>query len=494
MDIIDTNILNKERGIPVSADEPIYAISDFEGRYDYYIRFLMDIGLLDKEKLRAIVENNCKTKEEAEICNAFFNGDPEEFLIDIFLLKDENRERKCMPQNQKRLSWLIKHFKKNIIAQAINKDFKGKIVVNGDLYSNRLLLFLMNSSEYKSWPDDEKRTISCQEVENIIKNVNTSCYDLLQTVNNHLNNDEKKNMFLIAGNHDLYVSDIIKPMYEFVDCLERLKNNTLNKLQLLKFAKFKIENKTIVFKHSPHLNQDALDAIKREKYREIRDEAIRPHPKNFLNAKHLYYWKYANAADDKIVVDEKTIFCNDIKENENINKQLKENNYYMVFGHCGKTASNSSTYSIIDKDWDNYQYSKFSVDKNKQLKHEVYNAKNKITKTYNIPIFDFPQKHSLSHLNKVTIEQLCINKSIDRTKKNIELKKEQNINFSYNKNKKNNILEITNQENILFKKPTQNKREPLKHQRQITININGAGETSSLCDLTNCCNGLCDFK
>ena len=47
----------------------------------------------------------------------------------------------------------------------------------------------------------------------------------------------------------------------------------------------------------------------------------------------------------------------------------------MVFGHCGMTESNSSTFSIIDKDWDNYQYSKFLIDKNKQFKHEVYNSK-----------------------------------------------------------------------------------------------------------------------
>ena len=52
MDTINTNDINannngienqeKEEnlnGIPVSDDEPIYAMSDFEGRYDYYIRF-----------------------------------------------------------------------------------------------------------------------------------------------------------------------------------------------------------------------------------------------------------------------------------------------------------------------------------------------------------------------------------------------------------------------------------------------------------------------
>ena len=80
MDISNTDIHNdntedteNSNGIPVSIDEPIYDISDFEGRYDYYIKFLMDIGFLDREKLKNIITNNCKTKEEQKICNAFFN-------------------------------------------------------------------------------------------------------------------------------------------------------------------------------------------------------------------------------------------------------------------------------------------------------------------------------------------------------------------------------------------------------------------------------------
>ena len=49
-------------------DEPIYAISDFEGRYDYYIRFLIDIGFFDKDALcnavKTQIEQSGKQEEE----------------------------------------------------------------------------------------------------------------------------------------------------------------------------------------------------------------------------------------------------------------------------------------------------------------------------------------------------------------------------------------------------------------------------------------------
>ena len=139
---------------------------------------------------------------------------------------NENEKQKYIQQNQKRLLWLIKPFTTNVIKQAINKDFKGKIVINGDLYSYRLILFLMNKKEYNGWSEGE-RIISCEDVKNIVKNVNKSCYDLLNTLNNELNsNKDKQNLFIVAGNHDLYIADIIAPDYEWIDCLEELKNQT----------------------------------------------------------------------------------------------------------------------------------------------------------------------------------------------------------------------------------------------------------------------------
>ncbi|MBQ7552411.1 MAG: metallophosphoesterase [Rickettsiales bacterium] len=357
MDVNNDSIEDKEKeenlnGIPVSKDEPIYAISDFEGRYDYYIRFLMDIGFLDKEKLKNIVMKNCNTEEEQEICNAFFDGNPEEFLIDVYTkCHDIEKSKKLIQQNKTRLKWLIEHCMdmEEKILQARNENFKGKIVVNGDLYSDRIKFLLMNSIEYDQNLPDEKRTISCEEVKQLITDVNDRCLDLIFKLENQLNiKGKNKKIFLIAGNHDLYESDFFTEEKN-EDCLQKVKNLSLIHTQLLKFVKFKIGDKTIVFKHSPYLSQDALNKIKRKKDREIQDESIRKYPNEPLKTKHLYYWKYASIKNKKYAVDEETIFCNNDVDNKKINQQLQENNYYMVFGHCGITTSNLSTYSIIDK-------------------------------------------------------------------------------------------------------------------------------------------------
>ena len=50
MDKIELMINNIKPKNKDADDEPIYAISDFEGRFDYYIRFFTDIDLLDKKK------------------------------------------------------------------------------------------------------------------------------------------------------------------------------------------------------------------------------------------------------------------------------------------------------------------------------------------------------------------------------------------------------------------------------------------------------------
>ena len=428
MDVNNDSIEDKEteenlNGIPVAEDEPIYAISDFEGRYDYYIRFLMDIGFLDKEKLKNIITNNCNNEEEEKkICEAFFNGNPEDFFnIACYYTHNEDEKQKYIKhiqQNKTRLEWLIKHFTTNVIKQVINKDFKGKIVVNGDLYSDRLMVLLMNRTERLNWPDGE-RTISCENVKKLTTDINTSCYDLLKTLNEKLNSDEEdESFFLIAGNHDLYACDVTLNLPDKDDCLKDIKNHTLNfpdkddylkdiknhtlqNLSLLKFAKFKKGDKTIVFKHSPHLNEKDLERIKSNESQHIRDKIIRQNikDKDRKEPKHSYYWKYANNQLQKYDVNEERIFCDQTQDNENINKQLQKNNYYMVFGHCGITESNSSTFSIIDKRWDRYRYSKFSIDK-KQLKHEVYGAENKRITIFNIANFEKTKRRDEKFNNK----------------------------------------------------------------------------------------------
>ena len=254
-------------------------------------------------------------------------------------------------------------------------------------------------------------------------------------------------------------------------------------MSLLKFAKFKKGDKTIVFKHSPHLDKKALERIKSNDSQHIRDKTIRKYIddfKEYKEPKHSYYWKYANNKVEKAKVDEKTIFCYNERENEEVNKQLQENDYYMVFGHCGTTATNSSTYSIIDKDWDNYQYSKFSVDKNKQLKHEVYYAKNKIIKTYQIKNFEKAKRRD----EKINNKKLSI---------------VPNNNIYFKPQKKNfNVLNISNVNSLSINNKVpkrdmgpqaENKIEFSKSQR-MEFAYDDANSSNSVCNLNACCNWI----
>ena len=514
------NIEDKEKeenlnGIPVSEDEPIYAISDFEGRYDYYIRFLIDIGFLDKEKLKKIIIENCKTQKDKEICNAFFNENINNFLKDF--LQDTTFNKNDIKENEKRICWLQNHLKPSLIRQAINKSFTGKIVVNGDLYSDRHKICLMTVSEYNTWPTGE-RTISAKDVIKLVQDTNQLCYELLTNLNTYMqsftNNNNNKS-FLIAGNHDLYVSDTIKTNID-EDYLKNIKNDTLNTSSLLKFAKFKIGNKTIVFKHSPHLSKDALGYIERNNYMVIEDEQIRRYPNDTSEEKHSYYWKYANDEEKKSYINGMTIFCNKTKENAEIDKQLQENNYYMVFGHCGITASNSSTYSIIDKGWDKYQYSKFSIDK-KQLKHEVYDTENNIKKTYTIKTFEGikieekKKKFENTKLSKVSNEKVFLQlhkKKFDKlnTQTNnsmfIECKKKktfdnarlspQHINKMYiRQQKKNvNILEVKEQERFSIKNNGLKKEQSTKTEHEMNFQYQSRPSLNNV-DKSNSCFNSC---
>ena len=489
MDVNNDSIEDKEKeensnGIPVAEDEPIYAISDFEGRYDYYIRFLMDIGFLDKEKLKNIITNNCNNEEEEKkICEAFFNGNPEDFFnIACYYTHNEDEKQKYIKhiqQNKTRLEWLIKHFTTNVIKQTINKDFKGKIVVNGDLYSDRLVVLLMNRTEYLNWPNGE-RTISCENVKNLTTDINTSCYYLLKTLNEKLNSDEEdESFFLIAGNHDLYACDVTLNLPDKDDCLKDIKNHTLQNLSLLKFAKFKKGDKTIVFKHSPHLNEKDLERIKSNESQCIRDKIIRQNikDKDRKEPKHSYYWKYANNQLQKYDVNEERIFCDQTQDNENINKQLQKNNYYMVFGHCGTTESNSSTFSIIDRRWDRYRYSKFSIDK-KQLKHEVYSAENKRITTFNIANFEKTKRRDEKFNNKKL--SIVPNDKIyfQQQKKHFDVLNISNVN-SLSINNKVPKRDMGSQ--------TENK---IEFSKQIEFTHDDVNSSKSVCGLKSCCDKI----
>ena len=156
MDVNNDSIEDKEKeenlnGIPVSKDEPIYAISDFEGRFDYYIRFFTDIGFLDKNALLHVIKDNINKSdntekekdEELKMLKMFFDK-PDEWFKKAYY-KDKYG-RWCEVKhgddickiNCQRLNFLKTYFTEDVLKSAINENFKGKIVINGDLYSSRV--------------------------------------------------------------------------------------------------------------------------------------------------------------------------------------------------------------------------------------------------------------------------------------------------------------------------------------------------------------------
>ena len=280
----------------------------------------------------------------------------------------------------------------------------------------------------------------------------------------------------------MYECDFINEDTDHVDYLTDIKEKTLQNLSLLKFVKFKIGDKTIVFKHSPHLNKDALHTIKRKKDKQIQDENIRKFPSDPFKTKNSYYWKYANKNGRKYAVDEETSFCNNEQDNKKIDQQLKENNYYMVFGHCGLTKSNSSTFSIIDKYWNKYQYSKFLIDK-QRLKHEVYNAKNQITKTYDIQNFEKAKIRDKKFNNKKLSIVSNDNIYFQQQKKHfdvLEAKKQEEFSI---KNKQEGVL-INN--NGLKKEQSTKTEHKMEFQHQIDFSLNNVDKSNSY--FNSCCN------
>ena len=388
-------------------DEPIYAVSDFEGRFDYYIRFFTDIGFLDKQKLYDTVEREIKNSDkqeeeknkELEMLKILFTESPEEWFkkiiqhfkfcgIDMRLNKLGTDN--VYKTNIERLNFLKTYFTEDVLKSAINENFKGKIVINGDLYSSRVNdLF-----------GEEKKEIVL---------INKLCFNLFDAIKK--DNNVKDHLILVAGNHDVYHMDYADGQYynsRYDDILKNIKNSTLP--FLTKWFKVKTkDDKMLIFKHSPYLlevkgvSTDLSEIINNEKncqevgitniIKYCEDEINNPNScrhtqqyyfDNNKNSHHTWQYYFYNGFHEPNTFHSNSDINNDVK------KILARNNAKLVVGHCHAGGKIKDGCICID-DNGKYKYRVFHFVKKKDIsndKNNVYDECNSLNSTQEDIYFD----------------------------------------------------------------------------------------------------------
>ena len=361
-------------------NEPIYAISDFEGRFDYYIRFFTDIGLLDEGKLKIAVE---------ELADANINGEntleeKEKIMHMLTLLlenKLENQQEELFEQvydkgfntinsgeagrdeNIERLKFLKKYFTEDVLKSAINKNFKGKIVINGDLYSSRVnRLFGKNENE--------------------IVAINELCFDLFNTIKK--DDDVKNKLILVAGNHDVYHMDRIDNQLvdrTETDILADIKNKTLQYLN--KWFKVKTKDgKMLIFKHSPRLMEDEvygkdLSEIIDDKNDRAKTGLTKIIDYNTASEEDrdvIYkYYFYNGFGINKTTGQERRTFNANDGINNTVKTMLTKNHAKLVVGHCHAGGKIKDGCICIDDDG-KYKYRVFHFEKKKDISNDTNNV------------------------------------------------------------------------------------------------------------------------
>lgn len=360
-------------------DEPIYAISDFEGRYDYYIRFLIDIGFFNKEKLKEIVRKNIEEKYKDEkdkdkdkknkylsMLNDFLNGDLNQWIVEIDddkrtdalleilpkeLAEDINKQYKkgtlkrrektieaILKQNKERMSFLLECFGMDVInkPEVFNEDFKGKIVVNGDLYSSRVTEKLFSQSKCDSEEKEKQKAIKTT------KDINRACLNLFKAINEH--NKEKDSLILIAGNHDVFHLDYLfnrSADRQDDDILKDIKEKTLPYLKNWHIVSCK-DGRKIIFKHSPYLTTDIIEKILKNK-KNVNDKEDCIFSEKINDRRLLKYTDIMTDENEKEKYDfyfydsfndGQYPFNDDFERNNSVSKILQQKNIILFTGHC----------------------------------------------------------------------------------------------------------------------------------------------------------------
>ena len=259
---IDELLVPKQKGNPQDLNinpaegKKIFFTSDIEGRYDLYLRFLIDIGALDADKLPQ------KAKK---------------------LLVETNTSPLYMTDGE--LNTLL-----NIdVASCLNPNFHDKILFNGDFVSGRPMHANYNRSlgkidvrchDGKMSNNDKQR---CDEIDrqkgspqyrtDMSITLAEKCYELFQTLQNTFHED----CILIAGNHDIYN---YAPLHDLH--LEDVKNKILRNLNVRRYYHIKTEDGGhIIFKHSPWANDEQLEEMLTDKNQFLPK-------KNIFDPKHDY--------------------------------------------------------------------------------------------------------------------------------------------------------------------------------------------------------------
>ena len=357
-------------------EEPIYAVSDFEGRYDYYIRFFTDIGFFDKDALcnavKTQIEKSGKQEEEKnkelEMLKILFTKSPEEWFkkiikhlnifgddISVKVLGADN----VYKTNIERLNFLKTYFTEDVLKSAINKNFKGKIVINGDLYSSRV-------NDLFGKKKDE------------IVAINKLCFNALKAIKT--NNDVKDKLILVAGNHDVYHIDYADDQCcsrDGDDILQGIKNSTLP--FLTKWYKVKTKDgKMLIFKHSPRLMEDETFGKDLSEIIDNENDCMGTGLNEIINyntenekdpmKSGLMYQYYFYNGFNKL-----NTFNSDDGINDYVKKILASKNAKLVVGHCHAGGKMKDNCICID-DNGKYKYRVFHFNKKKDISNDKNNV------------------------------------------------------------------------------------------------------------------------
>ena len=360
-------------------DEPIYAVSDFEGKFDYYIRFFTDIGFFDKKKLinlvKTNIENTTTTEEQKQkykdMLIEFFTCDPKDWMVLLYkgtwddytsLCCYANKYEEQKQKNKDKLQFLKTFFTADVLKDVINKNFKGKIVINGDLYSSKVCYFF----------DKTENTPGRNVLGEYVKDFNGCCYDLLQMIkaDAHL----KDKLILIGGNHDIYNMDFADEQAYDVneeDILKKIKEQTLPYLNKWYKVKSK-KGETLIFKHSPYLREEWTKEIFDDKhdFQNFGEKSLR-RAISGLERQTMEFYDYNYRGFGA---------SNTFNHDDNINKQmldtLMKNNAKLVVGHCRAGGKMKDNCICIDDNGE-YKYRVFHFEKKK----DISNDKNKTEST-----------------------------------------------------------------------------------------------------------------
>ena len=357
-------------------EEPIYAVSDFEGRYDYYIRFFTDIGFFDKDALcnavKTQIEKSGKQEEEKnkelEMLRILFTKSPEEWfekiikhlnILDAYMSLKVPGADNVYKTNIERLNFLKTYFTEDVLKSAINKNFKGKIVINGDLYSSRV------------------NDLFGKKEDNIVS-INELCFNALKAIKT--NNDVKDKLILVAGNHDVYHMDYIDGQYydsNDDDILQDIKNATLP--FLTKWFKVKTKDgKMLIFKHSPRLMEDEIFGKDLSEIIDDKNDCMgtglneiinynTENEKDPMKSGYMYQYYFYNG------FNRQNTFNSDSKINNDVKKILEKNNAKLVVGHCHVGGKIKDGCICIDDDGE-YKYRVFHFEKKKDISNDKNNV------------------------------------------------------------------------------------------------------------------------